>query len=542
MPLLPQLPFLVAPYPDEILGSWLYRLRLHNHASLLQQLTCMATWKRLDKTEWRDIPKQSPALDRLLKALGISYDLAMMTVTTYPYWLRFHSSREGSWHSCCAEIPSLILKDRRQTLSRVSYLLPSLMRICPVCLAEDVTQYGEPYAHRAHHLPFVRICYKHGVELISRCPQCSQIFRMNSTFIPTRVVCACNFDLRHARFPPMFQPHSWEVLARYSADVLFSTEAFQECSRVYQFLDSRLADHGVTKRADLLAYFSDIYGPDAAKAMLCLTRQSSDTYTYSPIGWVSRRELRAPPICAFLATLDSSFSHSQALFSQFRDESGENEDGTKSVHQRSKHPRIPQSVAEARFHVAAVEKSAKRKSITRSFLYQRYKKLFWYLVLFDRDWFDRNFPPGGKGATEQLPSIEADRCEILSAIAKAPRHSVKIWTNLAQQAFFRASLRDGQWLKDRKCDTLREARKEKLAQKQDSLQACADEVKRAIERIQTVRGGLVKLSPAAIAPYSTLNESQIRHFFANNPEIRRQLNCIVDSEELQIANLARDCP
>lgn len=231
MELLPKIPFYVTPYPDELLGSWLYRLQLHNHASLLLQQTGVTTRHRLDKSEWRDIPKRNPALDRLLKALGITYDAAMMELTTYPYWLRFHSARAFDWRSGGSEPPALILKDRRQTISRVSYLLPNLMRICPICLAEDVKQYGEPYAHRAHLLPFVRVCHKHGVELISRCPRCNQIFRMNSTFIHTRVVCTCNFDLRRTRLSKISQSQrAWEHLARYSADVLFCTEVFHECS------------------------------------------------------------------------------------------------------------------------------------------------------------------------------------------------------------------------------------------------------------------------------------------------------------------------
>ena len=524
MELLPKLPFHVSPYPDELLGSWLHRLQLHNHTSLLLQLTGITTQLRLDKSEWRDIPKRNPALDHLLKALGITYDAVMMKLTTYPYWLRFHSARAFDWRSSGSEPPALILKDRRQTISRVSYLLPNLMRICPICLTEDVKQYGEPYAHRAHLLPFVRVCHKHGVELISRCPRCNQIFRMNSTFIYTRVVCTCDFDLRQTRLSKISQSQrAWEHLARYSADILFCTEAFHECSSFYKFLDSRLTDCGVSKRPDLLAYLSGIYSSDAAKAMLCLSRQSSDTYTFSPIGWVSRRELRAPPICAFLATLDSSFAHSQALFSHFITVCRTKGNEGPRIHQSPKHPRIPTSIAEARAYVVDAERSAERKSITRSFLYRRYKKLFWYLVLFDREWFDNQFPPGGWGATEYLPSVEADRISILKAIAKAPRHSVSIWANLAQQAYFRASLRDTQWLEERKCSTFRQAQWERLLKRHKHVEACTDEIKRGIEKIQSMQGKLPNLLPETIAPYTTLNESQIRHFLANNPEIRKYL-------------------
>lgn len=519
-----RIPFHVPPYPDELLGSWLHRLQLHNHSSLLLQQSGVVNRQRLDKSEWRDMPKRKPALDQLLGALDITYDTAMMELTTYPYWLRFHSSSAFDWQTRGSELPALILKGRRQALIRLSYLLPNLMRICPICLAEDIEQYGEPYAHRAHLLPYVRVCHKHCIELISRCPRCGQIFRMNSTFINTRVVCTCKFDLRCSRGSTISASQDvWQNLARYSADALFYQENFHECSSFYKFLDARLTKHGVAKRPDLLAYLSDFYSPDAAKAMLCLSRQHSDAYTFAPIGWVSRRELRAPPICAFLSTLDSSFAHSQALFAHFMTELARNENGRIRAHHHAKLPFTPTSVREARAYVAEVEQYAGRNSITRSFLYQRYKKLFWYLVLFDREWFDQQFSSGKRGAPEHLPSIEADRLSILLAIEKAPRHSVKIWANLAQQAYFRASLRDEEWLESRKGYTVLQAQREKFIKQREYLQTCEDEIKRGIERVQAMQGNLFNLSPALIAPYTVLSESQIRHFFANRPEIRQYL-------------------
>jgi hypothetical protein len=514
----PKLPFLVSPYPNEILGSWLYRLRVHNHASLLWLVSGLRKLGNLERSEWRDIAKRNSELERFFGALGTSYEEVMMELSTYPYWLRFHSEHRFCWPGAATEFPALILRNRRKSLSRLSFLSPSLVRLCSQCLDEDFEQYGEPYLHRAHLLPFVSVCHKHRTPLVSRCDRCRQIFRMESTFIGAQLTCECGYDLRTAPLTPC-NGKEWESLACYSADVLFDKDTFHDCSTFYRFLDARLAAHAVERRPDLLTHLTLVYGEEAAKAILSLWRQGSDAYSYSPIGWIGRRELRAPQICALLASLDPSFADSQVQFGRFRETA---EVSSIRSCRSTRLPRIPRSITEARSFVVEAQQSVNSKSITRSFLYWRYKTLFWYLVLFDCEWFDANFPPGGRGAPEILPSIESDRTQILRAIKKTARPSVRIWKNLAQQAFFRALLRDNQWLEDRKRETARAAHAEKLVRKQERLKACAEEIRRAIEYARTIKGGYI-LSVSKFAPYSSLSQAQLRHLFASNPEMRQLL-------------------
>lgn len=40
-----------------------------------------------------------------------------------------------------------------------------LLKFCPVCLEEDIQQYGEPYWHRSHQIPGVYMCLNHGLSL-----------------------------------------------------------------------------------------------------------------------------------------------------------------------------------------------------------------------------------------------------------------------------------------------------------------------------------------------------------------------------------------
>jgi TniQ len=46
----------------------------------------------------------------------------------------------------------------------VTYGVP-FRRVCPECIAEDIKTYGETYWHRAHLLPAVHVCTKHGTRL-----------------------------------------------------------------------------------------------------------------------------------------------------------------------------------------------------------------------------------------------------------------------------------------------------------------------------------------------------------------------------------------
>jgi uncharacterized protein YnzC (UPF0291/DUF896 family) len=149
--------------------------------------------------------------------------------------------------------------------------------------------------------------------------------------------------------------------------------------------------------------------------------------------------------------------------------------------------------------------------------------LFWYLTLFDREWFEESFPSGGRGTTEHIPSIELDRLSILQAIRKAPRNSVRVWKNLSQQAFFRASLRDIEWLEARKSETAHEIRKNRLASRHKYIEACTNDIKQAIERVQAIKGSWVDISPSVLAPYSELSEDQLRHFLTKHPDIKKHL-------------------
>src|ERR1039457_5556712 len=95
---------------------------------------------------------------RLLTALGTSYEQAILTLTTLPYWLAFDAddSKNGMLPGT-KQTPRLTGSKRNATL-RLSQRGIALsagetlsVRYCPQCLGCDLESNGDPFGHRAHH-------------------------------------------------------------------------------------------------------------------------------------------------------------------------------------------------------------------------------------------------------------------------------------------------------------------------------------------------------------------------------------------------------
>ena len=74
------LPFRLNAYPDEVIGSWLARLKLHNDCGPWRRLLGVTGFGRtlqcapFERLDW------SPKYERLLAALGISYEQAVLSL------------------------------------------------------------------------------------------------------------------------------------------------------------------------------------------------------------------------------------------------------------------------------------------------------------------------------------------------------------------------------------------------------------------------------------------------------------------------------
>ncbi len=118
------------------------------------------------------IPKQLEALaDRLPgdKESNISELLAVNTV--FPAYRPFLGlskvALEGPKKCSVFEVARI---PRREGASHAR------AKICISCNQQDLIEHGYAYWHRAHHLPGVAICWRHGEPLLHSCPSCSHPF------------------------------------------------------------------------------------------------------------------------------------------------------------------------------------------------------------------------------------------------------------------------------------------------------------------------------------------------------------------------------
>lgn len=150
--------FFPTPYPDELWYSVIcrYHIRSGNPCvkHTLQQLYGEHYYNAslMLCGPVQHILAQFPG--KLLSAKQI-----ILEHTLYPYYARFFpASRKRAAFG-------YVQRGDQRAVHRLgiyqSGITQHVMRYCPDCLAEDITQYGEPYWHRLHQLPDMQICPKH---------------------------------------------------------------------------------------------------------------------------------------------------------------------------------------------------------------------------------------------------------------------------------------------------------------------------------------------------------------------------------------------
>ncbi|WP_366915600.1 TniQ family protein [uncultured Herbaspirillum sp.] len=174
MPAVSILPYQPAPFEDEILGSWFARLKLHNTQYLWNSFVTTCSGKNpsfaYNFSVFDYLPSDRAQSSRLvLKKLFEALRISEMDVenrhSTLPYW----RSTQGPTHAPFA------LHRWVGTPTQLHPLFEKLPKFCVDCLASDTQREGEPYRHRAHQLPGVKVCHAHQSLLHTSCPSCEQI-------------------------------------------------------------------------------------------------------------------------------------------------------------------------------------------------------------------------------------------------------------------------------------------------------------------------------------------------------------------------------
>lgn len=158
------LPVIIATKNDETTASWIRRLSLANGfdstEDFAQQFICDsdvtsgARFKNLKGTE------DFISLYRALNLQGISMRSLYMETSCYGGIAPFLSNARQTHYLNTA----FRLGMSNDSIVSASNSLTSELRFCPLCKKEDETA-GGWYYHRAHQMPSVKVCYKHGCVL-----------------------------------------------------------------------------------------------------------------------------------------------------------------------------------------------------------------------------------------------------------------------------------------------------------------------------------------------------------------------------------------
>ena len=133
--------------------------------------------------------------------------------------------------------PSLMLCGSVNTLlTQLPQGFLSAMRYCPVCCQEDLQLYGEPYWHRSHQLPDMRICTKHRCWLVDT-DVTYDTARQQELFPAT-------FTMQLAKKPTAPVPDCLLALDLLLQDTLDSSFDYRDGSVYHAVLDCALRSRG----------------------------------------------------------------------------------------------------------------------------------------------------------------------------------------------------------------------------------------------------------------------------------------------------------
>lgn len=424
-------PFWLPPRPDEILGSWIARIRLHNgdgwwHAALHE-----AGFGLRSDAYVFDIPTYSIPMEAFLQSIGMeSYERVLLDLTTLPYWLAFDAGAPDSGTLLGTSLLP-VLGTRKGIIKRVSamarrYRAWAGIRFCPRCLDEDILTVGEPYWHRAHQLPNVTCCPDHHVLLRTCCARCGRAYIPDHTGrIPLPLTkCECGCELNKSAVP-VDKTSSWMKLAIISRDALIARQPACSRTEIRAFLRSRV------RSRELRPIIDEAYRDRFLTATLPPALPDRDDWLWlSTSGHFS--QLRANDCCALLAAMNIDFRSAQRDAVATRNRQDARVDCGR--------PRNAPSIEAARKVMLQRARTAPSESASRDGLN------YWVLRLLDSEWLRQNFP---QSHFTEVPSMQKDR-ELIrwSANRSIPDGSTRTyhWRLIAQTvAGRRAAIRDTTW-------------------------------------------------------------------------------------------------
>ncbi len=175
--------------PDETLQS-----RITRYHYLSGNKTELDTFQDLFGTPrfaFNIIPKQIEYLAaRLPGNKGENIRELLTTNTIFPAYQPFVGLTKAAAEDADDNVISLAARIPRREVSA-----HTMAKICLSCVEADLTETGCSYWHRAHHIPGVTACWRHGEALLQACPNCSHPFYRKLKLLPSLTAgCLCGWS------------------------------------------------------------------------------------------------------------------------------------------------------------------------------------------------------------------------------------------------------------------------------------------------------------------------------------------------------------
>lgn len=165
------------PYPDELWYSVLcrYHVRTGNSGSAATFRELFGNRDNAIFSSFMPNGLMKRIADQLPEGVLDVENLAL-NHTLFPYRIRFRSIEEKHFLLESAKMGKTEFKmNGREAVSQ--------LKICPMCMREDLEQCGEIYWHVSHQIPSASICLKHGCRL-KQAFDCSKKELNNNLFLP----------------------------------------------------------------------------------------------------------------------------------------------------------------------------------------------------------------------------------------------------------------------------------------------------------------------------------------------------------------------
>ena len=431
----PIVPFYDAPLPDELLGSWLFRIAaLNGYSTRGPFLLRLGLRGQYHQCDFADATNRAIFLLNAAEQLGISKGAALSTLTTRPYRACF-DSREI--HPVEFQASRSAAVDAKK-FPPSNYFARRNLQICPRCMIDDYRDHGISYIHRSHQLLGTRVCAIHGTALLEKCPSCGVAIRPANSFSTPRSTCSCGHDLLLVQ-GNVSNKGAWEKLAAFEHESLSLPAGALSAKNAERLLTELIGRrHKNSGRSSPLRALVATYGDEGLSFLRRPLSKSTDSTLILPKS-IHIKEIEAPLLGALFVATGHTAREAVALLD--------------SLHQSTISATRPTQTARSLLRKSTTNGKSNslakltdalrlKKFKNRCDARQRYPILFWQLYLEDVDALNQLLPPlRGSGAIS-IPDVAEDRSIIVAR--KDGKYEASAWAR--RQAKARAFLRDREWL------------------------------------------------------------------------------------------------